>query len=635
MSLMHCVIRPCAGGPWQERFHRAALELIATTTGGTGGGGSRADARLAAAAATDAAAPALLKIERAAIAAATPISYHPQELLLLVYEHLKASGLHAAAAALAKEAGLAGKAAAVAAAAAAAAAAGPSAGAAGMAAAGAGAHASAPHLLVGSLSPALCGTSAISTLTLAAGTPASDAAAAAAAGAVSASTPAALLTASAARERRRTLSLGPVLLQQLCRETSTEAEQQQQQQACTMEEVHEEPQHSPVQPCQDQPAWQQAQQQQRDGSLLPPLSGNATGVMSPPAMPLVGAKRRASAMSAATTVANGSGGSGSAAAVPAQQQQQPQPGFETPAPKRPALNEQQQTGTAAHACSSAAQQQASPLPVYHHHQPGASHGSGGVSNRRGLRNVSRTPVPLGGSSDSEYLQAGLTLPAVQQHQQHAHAAALLAAGQDLFHTQSLSATAGSSGSNGSNNSSAAAAAAGAAAAGGGGGANAGVRHSGMSPRLWPSQPVVPAGPPTITFSTPSPAAATLDIPHLLAGAFSSAAAANNTGANATTSSISTAHAAVVPLSPAPPTAAPPTAAAVSLHGGAPAPGINALLTNLPSRQATGRAAAGLQRRLSGGAELPHRMTPIAEAAPEPKPLPLHVQVAARDVMTGM
>jgi hypothetical protein len=28
------------------------------------------------------------------------------------------------------------------------------------------------------------------------------------------------------------------------------------------------------------------------------------------------------------------------------------------------------------------------------------------------------------------------------------------------------------------------------------------------------------------------------------------------------------------------------------------------------------------------------MTPIAEAAPEPKPLPLHVQVAARDVMTG-
>jgi hypothetical protein len=33
-------------------------------------------------------------------------------------------------------------------------------------------------------------------------------------------------------------------------------------------------------------------------------------------------------------------------------------------------------------------------------------------------------------------------------------------------------------------------------------------------------------------------------------------------------------------------------------------------------------------------DVPHRMTPIAEAAPEPKPLPLHVQVAARDVMTG-
>jgi hypothetical protein len=40
------------------------------------------------------------------------------------------------------------------------------------------------------------------------------------------------------------------------------------------------------------------------------------------------------------------------------------------------------------------------------------------------------------------------------------------------------------------------------------------------------------------------------------------------------------------------------------------------------------------RRLSGGVDVPHRMTPIAEAAPEPKPLPLHVQVAARDVMTG-
>eukprot|EP00198_Chlamydomonas_reinhardtii_P007817 XP_001697154.1 predicted protein [Chlamydomonas reinhardtii] len=58
------------------------------------------------AAANDAAAPALHKIERAAIAAASAVSYSPQELLLLIFEHLKASGLHAAASALAAEAGL-------------------------------------------------------------------------------------------------------------------------------------------------------------------------------------------------------------------------------------------------------------------------------------------------------------------------------------------------------------------------------------------------------------------------------------------------------------------------------------------------------------------------------------------------
>lgn len=56
--------------------------------------------------ATDAAAPALQKIERAAIASATPISYMPQELLMLMYEHLKATGLHGSATTLAKEAGL-------------------------------------------------------------------------------------------------------------------------------------------------------------------------------------------------------------------------------------------------------------------------------------------------------------------------------------------------------------------------------------------------------------------------------------------------------------------------------------------------------------------------------------------------
>eukprot|EP00775_Hariotina_reticulata_P010781 gene10781-10937_t len=42
----------------------------------------------------------------------------------------------------------------------------------------------------------------------------------------------------------------------------------------------------------------------------------------------------------------------------------------------------------------------------------------------------------------------------------------------------------------------------------------------------------------------------------------------------------------------------------------------------------------MTRRLSGGLDAPHRLTPISEAVPEPKPLPMHVQTAARDVMTG-
>ncbi len=64
------------GGPlnWHERFNRSALELIAlTATTGLGKGADRVTA-----AASDAAAPALQKIERAAIAAATPITYVPQ-----------------------------------------------------------------------------------------------------------------------------------------------------------------------------------------------------------------------------------------------------------------------------------------------------------------------------------------------------------------------------------------------------------------------------------------------------------------------------------------------------------------------------------------------------------------------------
>ncbi|XP_031373868.1 DDB1- and CUL4-associated factor homolog 1-like isoform X2 [Punica granatum] len=57
-------------------------------------------------AATDAATPTLRRIERAAIAAATPITYHSRELLLLIHEHLQTSGLTNTAASLLKEAQL-------------------------------------------------------------------------------------------------------------------------------------------------------------------------------------------------------------------------------------------------------------------------------------------------------------------------------------------------------------------------------------------------------------------------------------------------------------------------------------------------------------------------------------------------
>ena len=47
----------------------------------------------AAVAATDATTPALRKLESTAIANSTPISYNPRELLILMHEHLLASGL--------------------------------------------------------------------------------------------------------------------------------------------------------------------------------------------------------------------------------------------------------------------------------------------------------------------------------------------------------------------------------------------------------------------------------------------------------------------------------------------------------------------------------------------------------------
>ncbi|XP_021658769.2 DDB1- and CUL4-associated factor homolog 1 isoform X2 [Hevea brasiliensis] len=83
-------------GRWQE-LAQVAIELIAIVTN---------SGRASTLAATDAATPTLRRIERAAIAAATPISYHSRELLLLIHEHLQASGLAATAATLLKEAQL-------------------------------------------------------------------------------------------------------------------------------------------------------------------------------------------------------------------------------------------------------------------------------------------------------------------------------------------------------------------------------------------------------------------------------------------------------------------------------------------------------------------------------------------------
>jgi hypothetical protein len=66
-------------------------------------------------------------------------------------------------------------------------------------------------------------------------------------------------------------------------------------------------------------------------------------------------------------------------------------------------------------------------------------------------------------------------------------------------------------------------------------------------------------------------------------------------------------------------------------GAGAAPGANPYLVGLPSRRG-GLAGAG--RRGSLGTELPQRLTPLAESAPEPRQVPLHVAAAARDVMTG-
>ncbi|KAL5144994.1 DDB1- and CUL4-associated factor 1 [Glycine soja] len=84
-------------GRWQAELSQAAIELIGIVTN---------SGRASTLAATDAATPTLRRIERAAIAAATPITYHSRELLLLIHEHLQASGLAQTASMLLKEAQL-------------------------------------------------------------------------------------------------------------------------------------------------------------------------------------------------------------------------------------------------------------------------------------------------------------------------------------------------------------------------------------------------------------------------------------------------------------------------------------------------------------------------------------------------
>ncbi|CAN4076502.1 unnamed protein product [Withania somnifera] len=82
---------------WQAELAQVAIELIGVVTN---------SGRASSLAATDAATPTLRRIERAAIAAATPITYHARELLLLIHEHLQASGLTDSATMLLKEAQL-------------------------------------------------------------------------------------------------------------------------------------------------------------------------------------------------------------------------------------------------------------------------------------------------------------------------------------------------------------------------------------------------------------------------------------------------------------------------------------------------------------------------------------------------
>ncbi|GAB2222944.1 hypothetical protein Drorol1_Dr00017076 [Drosera rotundifolia] len=82
---------------WQTELAQVAIELIGIVTN---------SGRASTSAARDAATPTLRRIERAAIAAATPITYDSRQLLLLIHEHVKACGLGNTADTLLKEAQL-------------------------------------------------------------------------------------------------------------------------------------------------------------------------------------------------------------------------------------------------------------------------------------------------------------------------------------------------------------------------------------------------------------------------------------------------------------------------------------------------------------------------------------------------
>ncbi|CAN8273361.1 unnamed protein product [Cochlearia groenlandica] len=82
---------------WHTELAQVALELIGIVTNSW---------HATTLTASDAATPTLRRIERAAIAAATPITYNSKELLLLIHEHLQASGLGETASSLLQEAQL-------------------------------------------------------------------------------------------------------------------------------------------------------------------------------------------------------------------------------------------------------------------------------------------------------------------------------------------------------------------------------------------------------------------------------------------------------------------------------------------------------------------------------------------------